>query len=89
MLTPIRRLRVTPRLRYAIALARRAGQLAALDGGRMVYDLQLVTLANAVLRQLDRQEAMQARKTARLARLPKRPTMVGVVAVRLERRRRA
>jgi len=88
MLTPIRRIRVTPKLRYYIALARRANQMADQHGGNSVYDLQLVNLATAVLNQLRRQEAARARRLARLRTLPK-PRMAGVVEVQLRRRRRA
>lgn len=89
MLTSIRRIRVTPKLRYAIALARRADQMAAQHGGNFVYDLQLVNLANAVLAQVRRQENARARNRARLAKLPARATMAGVVDVQLRRKRRA
>ena len=88
MLTAVQHLRVTPRLRYLVALARRATQLADLHGGDSVYDLQLVNLANAVLHQISRQEAAHPRM-ATLARLRKRPVMAAVVDVQRRRRRRA
>lgn len=86
MLTPIRRLRVTPKLRYAIALARRARQVAAECGDVAVLDRQLQQFAVDVLHQLDRQEATRAR---RLGALPSRARMAGIIEMRLRRKREA
>lgn len=86
-LTPIRRIQVTPKMRYAIALVRRAEQFAVESGRFFIFDAEMVRLGRMVFSQVRRQEARRRRRLAEIAKRPKNPA--GVIEVTLRRKRRA